>query len=226
MRKSYHKTRYRFTSIKFKQENGEVKQYFAEDEDYNFEILKIEKESQIESFAKEQVNTRFNIFGSRLFEFKLFKLPSGYGGFITNIHHIISDAATFSILSTEIVDNYYKLINNEEIPTKPYSYLDYINSEKEYLKSNRFEKDKVFWEEYLNPLPEPATFVPTISENTEDHKATRKSFTIDSILLDKIKKYCMKNNVSIYNFLISVYSIYLGRVNNLEEFTIRNTNFE
>lgn len=212
--------------LRFALKNGELFQYFIDDKNYNFEVLNIENENQIEVFAKKEVNTRLDILSSRPFDFKLFKLSSGFGGFIIHTHHIISDAATISILCTEVAQIYSKLLKNEEIAKKTYSYIDYIASEKEYLKSTRFEKDKTYWNSFLTPLPEVATFIPSKSESSDNYKAKRKGFVIDNKFFKKIKEYCLLTNTSVYNFLIGVYSIYLGRVNNLEEFTIRNTNFK
>lgn len=207
--------------LRFRKDQENLLQYFAKDENYNFEVLDIEKECQIEDFAKKMVNTKFDLFNSRVFDFKLFKLSSGFGGFIVNVHHIISDAATFSILATEIVQIYSKLLKNETIPPKTYSYIDYINSEKEYLKSSRFEKDKAYWKETLTPLPEIATFYPLSTNNiTESDKAQREEFVLDASLVNKIKNYCYRNKISLYNFLIGVYSIYIGRINNMETFTL------
>lgn len=207
--------------LRFKQSSSNIEQYFAKDEYFNFEVLDISDENQIEVFAKKIVNTKFNIFDSRVFDFKLFKLSSGFGGFIVNVHHIISDAATFSLIGTEIAEIYSKLLNNEEIPTKNYSYIDYINSEKEYLKSSRFEKDKAFWAENLNPLPEIATvFSLKNVADINDYKAKRLEFILNSNLISKIKDYCAQNKVSLFNFLIGIYSIYLGRINNMDNFLI------
>lgn len=208
--------------LRFKQEDGQLLQYFTEDEEYKFDVINIDDESQIDNIAKKMVNTQFDLFNSHTFDFKIIKLPSGFGGVIGNIHHLISDAATFSIIATEIIKIYSKLLKNETISTKTYSYKDYINSEKEYLSSNRFEKDKEYWNELLTPLPEVATVPNFNNSQNEDTslKATRSEFVIDNSLLDKIKKYCSENNVSIFIFLISVYSLYLGRINNLEQFLI------
>ena len=70
--------------LRFKLDDTKLVQYFTKDEFYNFEVINIKKESQIETFAKKEVNTKFDLLGSRLFNFKLFKLPSGFGGFIIN----------------------------------------------------------------------------------------------------------------------------------------------
>ena len=207
--------------LRFKQIGSELKQYFAPDEFFSFEILDISQENQIEICAKKMVDTKFNIADSRVFDFKLFKLSSGFGGFIVNVHHIISDAATFSLIGTEIVQIYSNLINNEDVPSKTFSYVDYINSEKEYLDSSRFEKDRIFWEENLANMPEVAT-IPSIknTDNINDFRAQRFEFILDKQLIDQIKTYCNCNKISLFNFMIGVYSIYLGRINNLEHFFI------
>ena len=165
--------------LRFKQIYSEVFQYFVEDENYEFEKIDIQEENQIESFAKKEVNTKFDLFSSRLFNFKLFKLKSGFGGFIINAHHIISDAATLSMLAVEIIQIYSKLLKNEKIDSKPCSYLDYINSENEYLNSPRFEKDKSYWENKLSPLPDVATFLPQNTENIDSPNAKREEFSLD-----------------------------------------------
>lgn len=223
--------------LRFVKKNGEVFQYLSENENFNFELLDITHECQIEEFAKRMVNTRFNLIDSRLFDFKLFKLPSGFGGFIVNVHHIISDAVTFSIIATEVVQNYSRLIKNEEIPTKTYSYIDYINSEKEYLKSSRFEKDKAYWETSLNPLPDIASISmpkrtsfqnsvldesPNLTKeiSNSEIQASRKEFILDSTLIKKIKNYCSENKISMFNFLTGVYSIYIGKLSNMSKFLL------
>ena len=207
--------------LRFKHKKENLLQDFAKDENYNFEILPIEKENQIEEFAKKMVNNKIDLFNSRIFDFKLFKLSSGFGGFIVNVHHIISDAATFSFIGTEIVQIYSQLLKNEKISPKNYSYIDFIHSEEEYLKSSRFEKDKAFWQENLTPLPEVAT-IPSVrkTNHTNDYRAKREELVFDHTLVSKIRDFCTANQVSIFNFLTGIYSIYIGRVNHMENFLL------
>lgn len=217
--------------LRFRQNGSNLEQYFSKDEDFDFEILNITEEKQIEVFAKKIVDTKFSIIDSRVFDFKLFKLSSGFGGFIVNVHHIISDAATFSLIGTEVVQIYSKLLHNEEITQKTYSYIDYINSEKEYLKSSRFEKDKQYWQEQLSPLPEVATVFSTSSDKIlSNNLSDRAEFIFDITLINKIKDFCAQNKISMYNFLIGIYSIYFGKTNNMDVFTfgtpiLNRTNF-
>ena len=216
--------------LRFKILNNEPVQYLVEDTYYTFDIIDLNSENDIETVAKKIVDIPFQIENSKLFDFKLFQLSNGFGGFIVNVHHIISDAATFSILATEIVDIYSKLINNEDIPAKTYSYLDYISSEKEYLSSDRFKKDKDFWNEKLTPLPEVAS-IPYQNNENKLGIADRTELAFDNAYMDKIKNYCKKNKISLYNFFVSIYSLYIGRVSNLNDFLIgtpilNRTNFK
>ena len=75
--------------LRFKRENNNLYQYFCDDEFFKFEILDINTEDQIEVFAKKQVNICFDLLKSKPFDFKLFKLKNGFGGFIVICYHII-----------------------------------------------------------------------------------------------------------------------------------------
>ena len=77
-------------SLRFKQNGTNLVQYFTKEKFINFDIIKIDNEEKIHEIAKNEVNRQFNLLNSRMFNFKLFELPSGFGGFILNIHHIIS----------------------------------------------------------------------------------------------------------------------------------------
>lgn len=217
--------------LRFIQDKSNLYQYFTQDENIQFEILKIKKDNQIEEYAKKMVDIPFDLLHSRVFDFKLFKLSSGYGGFIVNVHHIISDAATFSFIATEIVQIYSKLLKNETPPTKNYSYIDYIRSEKEYLKSSRFEKDKNYWREVLTPLPEVATvFSPNSPKTTTNNRANRMEFILSHHIIKKIKNYCKQRGITLFHFLIGVYAIYFGKTNHMEQFNfgtpiLNRTNF-
>lgn len=207
--------------LRFKLVDGQLVQYFAKNENFTFKTLYLNNNEDIEKFSKKIVNKPFNLLNDKPFDFVLFKLPSGEGGFIANVHHIISDAATFSFIATEISHNYENILKNISIPDKPFSYISYINSEQEYINSTRFEKDKLFWNNYLSPIPEVAT-IPTLSRSCNNFtcEARRKEFIMDANLLNNIISFCKKYNISVFNFLIGIYSIYIGRINNMNIFTL------
>lgn len=106
--------------------------------------------------------------------------------------------------------------------TNKASYIDYINYEQKYLSSNKFQKDKEFWQNYLENRPDSIT-MPTFKKNIKQnfsYKAKRKILHLPSSLIKKMNDFCHTHNVSLFNLFMAVYSIYIGRVNHSNDFIL------
>ena len=202
-------------------ETEEVKQYVSEYVPFNVEIEKVETDEDVKALEKQVVSRVFNVTEELAFEFKMFEFPDGHGGFIVNAHHLIADAWTAGMVVDEIVENYANILNKKEQEEQKNSYIDYILSEKEYLQSERFVKDAQFWNEHFETVPEIAQ-IP--SNNTDYSKssclAAREEIVIEKNLVEKINEFCRANKISIFNFFMAIYAIYIGRVSNLNEFVL------
>lgn len=213
--------------------NDEIKQYFSEIEDIDFEIIDIKNKEEQTALENKVASKVFNLIDSFLFKIVLFRYPDNSGGFVINSHHIISDSWSNSLVANEVALIYDKVKNNEPYEkSKELSYRSYLDTEKDYLVSSKFEKDKQYWEEVFSTVPEVAT-IPSIknSEKNDDLSASRLLLNVDSTLLSNIQSYCEKNRISLFNFFMSVFALYLGRVSNLDEFVIgtpilNRTNFK
>lgn len=207
--------------LKFIIENDEIKQYVEDYSYISFEKVLVSSEKEIKKVEDELSNFVFNTLDSFLFKFKLFEFPDGHGGFVITMHHLISDAWTSGIVISEIINLYDALINNEDISCeKAPSYLDYISSEKEYINSEKFEKDKVFWNNLFESIPDSATIPSRNSSSKISSKAKRKEFTISKEMLALIKDFCKSNKISEFNFFMGILALYLGRVTSLDELVI------
>ena len=220
--------------LKVKVENGEVKQILSEREQIQVDIINIADKNDLEKEREKIVRTAFQLENSRLFNFYIFRFADGKGAFMLNIHHLISDAWTLALICNEIIKTYSALKQNQEIETKAiYSYIDYIKSEQEYQKSEKFNKDKQYWLERFKTIPEVATIPGSVKENidTLNQRAKRKQYEISENEVKKIKQYCKENKISLYNFFMAIYAIYIGEISNLDEFVIgtpilNRTNFK
>ena len=221
--------------IKLFIEKNIVKQFISDYEHFDIETILVNSEEDLSNLKKNIASKPFNLLNSLLFNFTLFNFPDGHGGFIINSHHIISDSWTNSLVSDRIIKIYTNLLNaNEEQDISTFSYIDYINSEEEYKNSNKFIKDKEYWENRFSTIPEIANIPSSyINEPLEKKslEAIRVLRTIEPILLNKINNYCKESRVSLYNFFMAIYSIYISRVSNLDDFTIgtpvlNRTNFK
>ena len=220
--------------LEFKLVDGGVKQVLSERKKIQIDAINIAGQNDLENEINKISRTTFKLENSKLFKFYIFKFKDGKGAFVLNIHHLISDAWTLALICNEIIKTYSALKQNKEIQEKAiYSYIDYIKSEKEYQKSEKFEKDKKYWEERFQNIPEVATIPGSIKEknDTNNPDGERKKYQIEKKDIAKIKEYCKENRISLYNFFMAVYAIYIGEISGLDEFVIgtpilNRTNFK
>lgn len=216
--------------IKIKEENDKCVQYISEYIPFSIEIINLSSENDIEKKSLELAKIPFNVEENTLFKFTFFKLPNQYGGFFLTAHHIISDSWSLGLVVKQIMLNYCNIKNNTFSSKEHPSYVSYINDEKRYLESSKFLKDKEYWNDIFKTVPEIAT-IPSFKNVTNASSGNRSTFTFDIKLVKKINDFCKANNISLYNFFMAVYSLYLGRVSNLDDFVIgtpilNRTNFE
>ena len=208
--------------LKFFIDNGIVKQTLSNQLN-KIDIINVANKKELEQIREEIVQQKFKVDNSLLYKFYIFKFSNGEGAFTLNIHHLISDAWTLAFICNEIIKTYSQLKKNEEIKEeKNYSYLDYLKTEKEYLKSEKFLKDKEYWLEKYNKIPEVAEILgsSTKKQGLIDSSAKRINIKLEKQNIEEIKSYCKTNKISLYNFFMAIYSIYIAEITGLNEFAI------
>lgn len=220
--------------IQLTQKNNEIKQYFCNLQDIDFDIVNIANKEEQTALEEKIASGVFDMLNSLLFKIVLFRYPDGHGGFVINSHHIISDSWTNGIVANDVALIYAKLKKGEVYEKdESLSYKTYLKAEANYQSSTKFEKDKTYWESVFQTVPEVAS-IPSTKETVrgaESLEACRVLLPLDNGLLVNIRTYCEKNKVSLYNFFMAIFALYLGRVSGLDEFVIgtpilNRTNFK
>ena len=209
--------------LKFMIEGQEVKQFVDSYSKFPIEIIDVSSNEDLQKVEQETASTVFNVLGSFLYVFKIVRFPDGHGGFIINMHHLISDAWSAGLGGSEIIKIYTRLLKKEDIKDIVYpSYIDYINSEKAYMESDKFSKDKSFWNLMFDSVPEIATIPSSdaFTRNNLSGQSNRKQFTMSKNLISIINEFCKNAKVSVFNFFMAVFAIYIGRTSGLDEFVI------
>ena len=189
---------------------------------FDIDIINVNSKSEFKSIEQSMVNEKFTLINSNLFKFKLAKFPDGKGGIILNVHHIIADSWSLGLTIQEIVKIYHCILSgNSEYISDTFSYKNLILSEQDYKNSNRYNIDKDFWNSYLKDFSEPVSITSINKGNYENSsKAKRLSFNIDHKLVKQISEFCDTNKISNYAFFMSIFSLYIANVSNVNDLII------
>lgn len=209
--------------IKFSINNNEVMQYVSDYVNSDIIYLRAKNQNEFKKILNEIVSKPFHLLDSHPYNFYIITFPNGHAAFCLNIHHILADSWTLGFLSKQVVKTYCAYLLSD-IPYKyeTYSYVDFINSEEKYKKSKRYLKDKEYWNKEFETIPDIPILPGSNKTSTyEDNiSAERLKINLDIDFVRKIKKYCRNNNISLFNFFMAIYCIYINKTTNLNEFVI------
>lgn len=195
-------------------------QYIREFKKQNIEVLDMSllSEKDFNTYIKNEMLKPINILGEKLYEFKIIKLPNMKTCIYYKFHHIISDAWGLIQVATQYSKIYEKLYNNIENDLEVPSYIEYINSEKQYMESDKYKKDEEFWNEYLKDINEPVA-LKNVSKKI-NNISKRYIVKLDKELNEKINMYCKNNKVSPYVLFLTALSTYIYRIKDINDFII------
>lgn len=167
-----------------------------------------------EELNQEITQKPFDIINSPLYYFAIVKISKDRAYIFTKLHHLVADAWTYSNIANMLSEFIEGMTEDDEKP----SYLEFIDSEKEYVLSERFIKDKEFWQEYLDGLEECVSLKDI--DKVVENKANRYTITLDNVICEELKNYCKVNRVSPYTVFMTSLAIYVHRVTSKEDFVI------
>lgn len=196
---------------------------FQKVQDYEYEDIPVIEcpNKSVEDIRKEicvDTNIPFVPFeNNKLYKFTIYKMSNNHVVISFKMHHIIADGWGARLIFNQFNNFYYLLSNNMDLLTFP-SYLNYIDTEKEYLNSNTFIRDKKYWEDYLKNIPDMVSFKENILK--KGSKAIKYEETLSAELTEKIENYCRDNKITPYIFFIALHAIYLYKTVGKEDFMV------
>ena len=201
--------------------NGVPVQLVKDYELFDIPVIQISDESELYRLEREAVSQKFEKYGKCLFDFKIAALPNDHVAIILTVDHIIADSWALGLVIQAILREYFALKKGEVLSEPLYSYIDYIKSENDYKHSKKYEADKAYWADVFDTIPEQATIPSTknVSKNVSC-AAARVSYTLNPGTGAFIKTFCQREKISVFNYLMSIFSIYLSKVSNQTDFTI------
>lgn len=140
-----------------------------------------------------------------------------YHVLVFDMHHIISDGISLSILVRDFVNLY----NNKRLPELRIQYKDFAIWQNELFKSEKFRKQENYW---LGVFKDE---IPLLNISTDysrppvmSHKGEQITFYLDRELTSKLIKFGKQMNTTLFMNLLAVYYVLLSKYSGQEDIVI------
>lgn len=144
----------------------------------------------------------------------LIKLDPNWHLFGLIIHHIIADGWSLNVIQRELIMYYQLYTSGQEIllPPQHLQYADYTLWQREQVKSKPYQDQLKYWEAQLKDLSTPVS-LPYDKQcpSSPSYHGKRHYFSIDSILVSRLKKIAINSKSTLYAILLTSLSILLFR---------------
>ncbi|MGZ7444128.1 amino acid adenylation domain-containing protein [Paenibacillus sp. TH7-28] len=157
------------------------------------------------------------------FQFAILKGGSNTYFILLKVYHLVIDGWGFALLVSELIDNYNELVQGTgELSRTVYSYTDFIADNQNYLHSPAFIKDREFWQNKYQTVPEP--LLSEGANNAEGDADTvwsdRRTLTINKALYERMVEFCKAEGCSSFHYFLGILFLYFSRVCQRDEMVI------
>ncbi|WP_309304394.1 MULTISPECIES: amino acid adenylation domain-containing protein [Brevibacillus] len=158
----------------------------------------------------------FTIENHDLYYFAIYKLNEDEYGILLKVHHIISDGWSTYLIQKQLCEAYSLLQQDDQLDANlEYSYVDYIEKEKAYFQSDRFQKNKTFWNRKFKDVPDAFLY-----KSFSHLESRRKSYEITVEKTDQIRNCLQEYSISLNTFFIAVMLIYINKITDYDDIVL------
>lgn len=210
--------------IRFKlpdKDKGEPLQYIPDYEEIDVQIIEAASEEELLKKIENIHRERFDITARFHCSFVAFSIGKKICGLFEKAHHMVADGISAIIVAREIIETYQKLVNKDfkEID-KEISYMDFVEAEKKYIGSEKYNKDKAYWLSRFDDFQgEEITF--SLNKNKKNSlKVKRCSLQVPGNIIRLLEEYKANNRILNFGLFMAALAIYFNRFMNHEDIVI------
>ncbi len=190
----------------FEMRDGLPVQIVHKNVSFSIEYLEVEEanyDQMMETFIRP-----FDLSKAPLLRARLVKITDSRQILLFDMHHIISDGASINIL----VKEFKELYNGGELPELDVQYKDYSAWHNELLKSEKIKSQEAYWlDKFEGEIPVLNMPLDFVRPSFQSFKGNRVYFTIDKSLTKGIRDLTVKNQTTLFMFLLSSYNVLLSK---------------
>ena len=182
-----------------------------------FELENAEKtETEIEEAIKAFIRP-FDLRKAPLLRVGLIKTRANKYYLLFDMHHIISDGVSMSILMKEFM----LLYEGHKLAEQRIQYKDFSEWQNEYLKSGRMQEQENYWlEQFSEAIPILDLPLDYIRPPLQSFAGGRVVFKINRDLTEKLNTLAQETSTTLYMVLLSVIKILLSKYTSQEDIIV------
>ncbi|MCG6573322.1 amino acid adenylation domain-containing protein [Pseudomonas sp. AF32] len=175
---------------------------------------------RIEQHARQP----FDLSHAPLMRATLLRLDSDAHVLLLNMHHIVSDAWSNTILMQDMTQAYTRALLGDAspLPALPLQYADYATHQRsEYLQSTACQRSGDYWRQCLGhdlPVLELPQDFPRAA--SQQHMAGRVQVTLAPAMAQALETFCRRQGLTPFVVALGAWQLLLGRYANQNDFTV------
>ncbi len=182
-----------------------------------------QRESKANSLIEEEVQRAFDLRRGPLFRVTLYALAMNEHLLLLNMHHIVSDGWSFSVILREL-GTYYESFSTgkePELGELPIQYADYAQWQQEYLSTADFRTKLDFWKEALAEAPQ-SLDLPIAKPRPRilSLKASTASLLLSEPLIRAVTELSRRQGTTLFMTLMAAFKILLHRYTNQQDIVV------
>ncbi|MGY2402327.1 amino acid adenylation domain-containing protein [Pseudomonas sp. SDO5271_S396] len=157
--------------------------------------------------------------GEPLFRFFLVRLDEQHYRLGTQAHHLILDGWGFGQMLQSLARLYSALEQGRQPEVVAPSYLDFIHADQRYHASARYARDRAYWLDKYQALPEPLLTARHTAQPASAPSATlAQPFAVS--LLDRMEQVANRYQASAFHVLLAAMYVYFTRTTQRDEWVV------
>ena len=191
-------------------EKEEPVQYIAKELE-DIPVMSFATMDKFDDFAENFAKNPIGLNDKAMYRFVVFQIGDR-SGILAALSHLISDAWTFSFIAGQVDETYHNLEDGADYDIWQADYTEYVQTEKDYFISERYKKDKSYWESKYTAQPE-KSIIKMLPAKSDSIEAKRFTKCLSEKLENKINKYCSNNQVTQAVLFETALITYLAKIN-------------
>ncbi len=204
----------------FTSQDGQPVQAINEDVDFSLPLISLddlppeERQKRVDELAGEEAGHRFDLTEGPLFRTTLIRVEEEKYVLLLNMHHIISDGLSMSVLIREIAQLYRSFLQDEPYPLRdlPIQYADFASWQRKWLQGEELEKHLSYWRVKLGSNP-PVLEIPKDKPRppVQSFRGGKIAFQLSQDICNRLRELVKSEECTLFMALLAAFKVLMLR---------------